>query len=457
MSVPVFSWTSTTGLRRANEPSAIFGTTHLKGALQHISSSTFEAIYHLRVGQEELDNREFIDHLENAATKMAHIHGGILLTGPELEVPRVLQGHVARVVLPTPTSEEYKVMLIELVKDLSKTQKVKVTLTQGQANRLIHNLKGFTLLEAEKVLTKAIIVDNALSELDIQRVINAKTEIVDREGLLEYYPTKMAMADVAGLHGLKAWLNKRKALISSPKKAREFGLSFPKGVLLLGVPGTGKSLCAKAVSQAWSLPLLKMDPAALYNKYIGQTEENFRRAIQVAEKMSPVILWIDEIEKAFQSQGGEQDGGVSTRVLGTFLGWLQEREGDVFVVATANDVSKLPPELLRKGRLDEIFFLDLPDESIRKELFSIHLKKRGMEPEKFDLDAMVNASENFTGADIEQAIISALYNIFENKTKLQTHDVVKELEATRCLADLMPEKINALRQWARGRTVSADR
>ena len=177
----------------------------------------------------------------------------------------------------------------------------------------------------------------------------------------------------------------------------------------------------------------------------------------MAEKMSPVILWIDEIEKAFQSQGGEQDGGVSTRVLGTFLGWLQEREGDVFVVATANDVSKLPPELLRKGRLDEIFFLDLPDDSVRKELFSIHLKKRGMKPETFDLNAMVNASENFTGADIEQAIISALYSIFETGSKLQTHDVVKELKATRCLAELMPEKINALRQWARDRTVSADR
>ena len=153
-----------------------------------------------------------------------------------------------------------------------------------------------------------------------------------------FLKAKMAMADVAGLHGLKAWLNKRKALISDPGKAKEFGLSFPKGVLLLGVPGTGKSLCAKAVSQAWSLPLLKMDPAALYNKYIGQTEENFRRAIQVAEKMSPVILWIDEIEKAFQSQGGEQDGGVSTRVLGTFLGWLQEREGDVFVCSIIHQI-----------------------------------------------------------------------------------------------------------------------
>jgi SpoVK/Ycf46/Vps4 family AAA+-type ATPase len=252
---------------------------------------------------------------------------------------------------------------------------VEVAIEPAALKRLYANLRGLTLIEAEKVLTRAIVEDGALTGADIQAVLDHKRRVVEREGLLEYYPAEEAMADVAGLVTLKDWLGKRRTIIAEPDRAREFGLSFPRGVLLVGVPGSGKSLCAKAVASEWTLPLLKLDPAGLYNKYIGETEKNFRRAMKTAEEMAPVVLWIDEIEKAF-AEGGGEDGGVSTRVLGTFLSWLQEREGDVFVVATANDVERLPPELLRKGRFDEIFFVDLPDEEVRREIFRIHLERR---------------------------------------------------------------------------------
>src|SRR5690606_21058129 len=202
------------------------------------------------------------------------------------------------------------------------------------------NLRGLTLLEAEKLLTRAIIEDGRLAADDLAHVLEAKRAVIEREGLLEYYPVEESMAEVADLAGLKDWLAKRRAILADPERAAEFGLAFPKGVLLLGVPGCGKSLCAKAVSMEWGLPLLRLDTAALYNKYIGETEKNFKRAMSVAERVAPVVLWIDEIEKAFAASG-EEDGGVSQRVLGSFLSWLQDRKGDVFIVATANDVTRL--------------------------------------------------------------------------------------------------------------------
>src|SRR6185503_9994826 len=216
----------------------------------------------------------------------------------------------------------------------------------------------------------------------------------------------------AGLAGLKQWLTKRRAVVADPQRATEFGLRFPKGILLLGVPGCGKSMCAKAVATEWGLPLLKLDPANLYDKYIGDSEKNFKRALQTAERMAPVILWIDELEKAFAQGGDDADGGVSRRVFGSFLGWLQERRGDVFVVATSNDVSKLPPEFIRKGRFDEVFFVDLPSAAARCAILQIHLRKRKQDPTSFDLGRLASAAEGFSGAEMEQAIVAGLYTAY---------------------------------------------
>ncbi len=226
---------------------------------------------------------------------------------------------------------------------------------------------------------------------------------------------------------------------------------------MLGVQGAGKSLCAKAIATAWHQPLLRMDPGALYASFIGESERNLREALRQTEMMAPVVLWIDEIEKAFASAASRSaDGGLSQRMFGTLLTWLQEREAPVFVVATANDIGALPPELLRKGRFDEIFFVDLPGRAVRKEIFAIHLKKRGRDPEKFDLDALAEPSEGYSGSEIEQAVISALHEAYADEAELDTDRIVRALKASPPLSVTMAERVEWLRAWAKGRCVPAD-
>ncbi len=254
---------------------------------------------------------------------------------------------------------------------------------------------------------------------------------------------------------LKDWVNKR-AVAFTPE-AQAFGLPAPKGVLLLGVQGCGKSLCAKAVSRLWQLPLLRFDMGRMFGSLIGSSEENVRRAITVAESIAPAVLWVDEIDKAFSGSqsSGITDGGTTARVFGTFLTWLSEKRAPVFVVATANDVSQLPPELLRKGRLDEIFYVDLPLDQERADIFRIHLAKRNRNPEDFDLPALVAASPEFSGAEIEEAIISALYDAFYTRQELTTAHVIEALSQTVPLAKTMSEKVSAQRAWAEGRARNA--
>jgi SpoVK/Ycf46/Vps4 family AAA+-type ATPase len=269
--------------------------------------------------------------------------------------------------------------------------------------------------------------------------------------LLEYYAASETISDVGGMGVLKDWLLKR--AVAFTEQARAFGLPAPKGVLLLGVQGCGKSLCAKAVSSAWELPLLRFDMGRMFNSLVGSSEENVRKAIAVAESVAPAILWVDEIDKAFAgAQGsGATDGGTTARVFGTFLTWLSEKTTPVFVVATANDISQLPPELLRKGRLDEIFFVDLPTEEERAEIFRIHIARRGRKPDDFDINALVAASEHFSGAEIEEAIISALYDAFYAEHDLTTDDIQQTMHQTVPLSKTMDEHLSRLRSWAEGR------
>ena len=253
----------------------------------------------------------------------------------------------------------------------------------------------------------------------------------------------------------KAWLAKRQGVVSAPTRAASYGLDFPRGVLLLGVPGCGKSLSAKAVASEWGLPLLKLDPSNLYNKYIGESERNFKRAMRAAERMAPVVLWIDELEKAFAA-GGSEDGGVSQRILGSFLSWMQDRRGDVFVVATANEVQRLPPEFLRKGRFDEIFFVDLPDLATRHEVFHIHLDRRGQDAATFDLEALAHATDGFSGSEIEGVVVAGLYSAFATGGELALSTLLDEVRRTRPLSVMRSEEITALRAWARERTIPAN-
>jgi hypothetical protein len=454
--LPFFTWTRTQGLVRAGIGEGVYQTTDPVKALRHVATARIPALYHFESLLGSLQGQDLlVAQLKDAAQSLDTIDGAVVLTGDGVDLPPPLDEMAAHVTLPGPSDAEFREMLASIVRDLSARQDVEVSLTREEMTALVKNLSGLTLMEAGKILTKAIVEDGALTSKDIQVVIDAKRQIVEREGLLEYYPVETGMTAVADLKTLKEWLAKRKEVVKNPESAEEFGLAFPKGVLLLGVPGCGKSLSAKAVAAEWGLPLIKLDPSNLYNKYIGESEGNFKRAMKAAERMSPVVLWIDELEKAFAS-GGSEDGGVSQRILGSFLSWMQDRRGDVFVVATANDIQRLPPEFLRKGRFDEIFFVDLPDEETREEVFRIHLSSRGHDAATFDLAGLAAATEGFSGSEIEQVVVSALYTAFSTQKTLDTAALQSEIAATRPLSVTMVERMDAMREWAKERTVSAN-
>jgi SpoVK/Ycf46/Vps4 family AAA+-type ATPase len=455
ISVPLFTWSRIEGISRVDRDGSIFDTKEPGKALAHVAAADIPAIYHFHGMGGHLEDEVFRAHMKAGTKKLESCNGAIILTGTEILFPPDLDQLVATVVLPAPGEEEYRDLLSNLLRDITERQYVEVAMSKEEMAGLLKHLSGLTLLEAEKILTKAIIEDGRLASEDIRHVIEAKKAVVEREGLLEYYPVEQSMANIADLANLKEWLAKRKNVVTNPLKAEQFGLTFPRGVLLLGVPGCGKSLSAKAVAAEWGLPLLKFDTSNLYNKYIGESEKNFKRAIRAAERMAPVILWIDELEKAFAS-GGSEDGGVSQRILGSFLSWMQDRKGEVFIVATANDIERLPPEFLRKGRFDEIFFVDLPDEDTRREIFRIHLENRGKTPASFDLDALAGEAQGFSGSEIEEVVVSGLYTAFSNDASLTTEALMTEVESTVPLSVTMSERVVALREWARERTVSAN-
>jgi SpoVK/Ycf46/Vps4 family AAA+-type ATPase len=460
LSLPFFIWTADQGLRRDGAEMSIYGTQALNQALGHIEASKDPALYHFQGVaawfSEGVPRDPALEaKLLAVVKKLSGREGAIIITGEEIPLSDTCKRYAASLKMPLPTEREYADILKVLYRDLSKKAAIPVRLDRNSLNRLIFNLKGLTLLETQKVLTRTMLEDGCLSADSIRRIVEAKKTIVEKDGLLEYYPVDKNFQDIADLTRLKAWLAKRRHCIDDRDAAEAAGLVFPKGILLLGVPGSGKSLCAKAVSVEWGIPLLKMDTSRLYSKYVGETEHNFRRAMDAAEKLSPTVLWIDEIEKAM-AWGGEEDGGVSKRVLGSFLTWMQERRGDVFVVATSNDIQALPPELLRKGRFDEIFFLDLPDVESRREIFRIHLKRRKYALDTFDCESLARASEGFTGADIEQAICSALYSAVPEHHPLTTQAILNEIADTHPLSRTRAEALDALRAWARDRTVPAN-
>jgi SpoVK/Ycf46/Vps4 family AAA+-type ATPase len=292
--------------------------------------------------------------------------------------------------------------------------------------------------------------DGAIARNDLERVTRARYQLLDNNGALSCELDTADFGMVGGLENLKRWLNlRRSAFLESDER-----LETPRGILLVGVQGSGKSLAAKAVAGMWHIPLLRLDFGTLYNKFFGETERNLREALAAAEAMAPCVLWIDEIEKAIAS--GDYDSGTSRRILGNLLTWMSERKAAVFIVATANVIEHLPPELIRKGRLDEIFFVDLPDVPTRAQIFAIHLRKRDLKPLEYDIPALAKLAEGFSGAEIEQAVVAALYLAREQQTRLDTAHISAEIERTRPLSRVMAEKIEYLRAWAQGRTVLAN-
>jgi hypothetical protein len=456
LQLPLFVWRRATGLRRAGAPNGVYGTQDPRIALGHVVESSAAALYVFHGLGAELEKPEVSDLVREAAHQLSGRSGAVVLTGADVKLPEALRTVVGVVRVPLPTRAEYEQLLERVVRDVSTRMTIGVSLSPADKDRLLANLQGLAIAEAEKLLTRVIVEDGRLSVDDIKRVVDAKRDLVERDGLLEYCPSDESLDDIADLVRLKEWLGKRRLFMDDPRRAAEFGLEFPRGVLLVGVPGCGKSLCAKAVAAAWALPLVRLDPGTLYNKYIGETEQNFRKAMGAADRLAPLVLWIDEIEKAFAAGGGDEDGGTSQRVLGTFLSWLQERRGDVFVVATANDVQRLPAELLRKGRFDETFFVDLPDEASRAAILRIHLRRRKQAPESFDLPLLARESAGYSGAELEQVVVSGLYTAFSTNEPLSDALLLAELRQMPPIASTARERIAFLREWAAGRTVPAN-
>ena len=458
----VFEWSYSTGIVPAG--TSIQSQKHRNpatkdplAALDQVIEQVEPAIYLFKDFHPFLTKNNFAvtRKLKEIALHLKNSLKTIVLVSVVFDIPTELEKEVTVLNFPLPTREDLAGLLDKILDDVKQIKQVTLDLDEAGRERLLQAALGLTLGEAENVFAKIIVKDQRLSAEDVGEVFAQKQQIIRKSGLLEYYATNESFSQVGGLAVLKDWLNKRAVAFSH--EARAFGLPPPKGILLLGVQGCGKSLCAKAVSSLWQMPLLRFDMGRMFGSLVGSSEENVRRAITVAESVAPAILWVDEIDKAFagsQSSGGT-DGGTAARVFGTFLTWLSEKSAPVFVVATANDISQLPPELLRKGRFDEIFFVDLPMAAERGEVFRIHLAKRGRDPGQFDVPSLLDASKDFSGAEIEEAVISALYDAFYGQEELATRHVLSALAETVPLARTMDEQINRLRSWAEGRARNA--
>lgn len=376
----------------------------------------------------------------------------LVLVAPKLEIPEELQPYTTRIALSLPDAKAIADLLRAEAFAYSRETGKRVEVDADAARTMVRNLIGLGLNDARQIVRQLIWRDGALGPDDLPELAKAKFALLNRDGLLHFEYHTAQFADVAGLNRLKTWVAQRRGAFLGAKTSVQ--LDPPKGVLLLGVQGCGKSLAAKAIAGGFGVPLARLDFGSLYNKFHGETERNLRAALKNAELLAPCVLWIDEIEKGLAA--GTSDDGVSRRVLGYLLTWMAERKANVFLVATANQVHELPAELLRKGRFDEIFFVDLPDAANRAEIFRIHLHKRGLDKQGCDPATLAAAAEGFSGAEIEQAVVASLYTAAAAHRGLIQQDVLDEVRRTRPLSVLMAEQVEDLRQWARERTVSAD-
>ena len=338
----------------------------------------------------------------------------------------------------------------------NRTQGIATSLDTAGVGQLAKNLAGLSEDDALRVLRQAALARHKADAGLLDDVLEAKRQAMHTGGLLETIKRDASFADVAGLQRLREWIGKRKNALTP--EGQRFGLVPPKGVLITGVQGCGKSLAAKAIAGEWGYELARLDAGALYDKFVGESEKRLKKALDVAQKISPAVLWIDEIEKAFASAGssGDADAGLSQRLLATLLTWMQDRESGVFLAATSNNITILPPEMLRKGRFDEIFFVDLPGVPSRTALFALHIRKRGRDAAGFDLAKLAGASDGFSGAEIEQVIAAGLYTAFEQKQQLSTEILLAEIRATQPLSVTRAEEIASIRNWAKSRAVPAD-
>lgn len=452
---PLFTWDVVDGLKRSellDDFDALAETQTPEHMLKHIISAPRPSIYALCDFHPYIEDApQVVRLLKEVVLKQAELGHTIVFISHQLSIPEEIKRFVSRFDMALPGKEQLDALIRKEAKVWSQRNGQKVRTDSRTLQRLINNLQGLTLSDAKRLIRNVISDDGAITEDELPAINKAKFELLNMEGVLSFEYETSKFAEVGGLYNLKRWLKQREVVFH---RRDEIDLDPPKGLMLVGVQGGGKSLAAKAVAGMWSVPLLRLDFGTLYNKYHGETERNLREALNMAELMAPCVLWFDEIEKGISTQNN--DGGTSQRVLGTLLTWMAENDKPVFVVSTANDISRLPPELIRKGRLDEIFFVDLPDVNSRKEIFAIHLEKRKLNSAQFDLEKLAMSCEGFTGSEIEQAIVSGLYHSYGQDKKLTTDIILDEIKNTRPLSVVMAEKLSELRQWAAGRTISAN-
>ena len=474
--MPLFEWSVTRGLTRADEPTLSKMTATPLAVLQHLQSLTVEAVFWLKDLAPHLQEPPVARQLREVGTVFSRSRATCVITGHPITLQLDIEKLTVRLDLRLPDRDELQAMLRSVLQSLgpkmSPRRPRSTTIVQSilssigdskaaqqgpsaqERDAILRALQGLTLHQARQIVTQCLVEDGTLSADDVQNILKRKVQAIKDGGLLEYYPLEDNRFELGGFVSLKSWLERAKVGFTAEAKA--LNLTPPRGIMLVGVPGCGKSLAAKAIAREWQLPLLKLDAGRLFDKFVGESEKNFRKAIETAESLSPIVLWVDEIEKAMVAGGGsgEADAGLSRRLFGAFLTWLQEKKQEVFVVATANDLSSLPPELLRKGRFDEIFFVDLPDDGEREAIWKIHLGLRKQDSTRFDLVKIVSASDGFSGSEIEQAVVASLYRALHHKTPLTTDLLIEELTHTMPLSVTRREDIDALRQMAQDRFVN---
>ena len=448
-------WSLTEGLTRLNfGPQLVPKGSELnepEEMLRHIKQQHQPAMFALcDIHPFLVDQPQVVRLLKDIALNHFAVPHTLVLLSYQLRLPPELTRYSASYTLTLPDDDKIMEIIREEAKDWSDRHAgARVKTDNITLKKVVNNLQGMSISDVRRLVRSAIWNDGSLNEDDLPRINKAKFALLDMEGVISFEQQMEDFSNVGGLHNLKRWLLTRRDAFNNDDSP----LDRPKGILLLGVQGGGKSLAAKAVASLWGLPLMRMDVGALYNKFHGETERNLREALKLADAMSPCVLWLDEIEKGMAQDGN--DNGVSQRLLGTLLTWMAERRTRVFIVATSNDISRLPPELIRKGRLDEIFFVDLPDALVRKDIFTIHLRKRNCALANFNLDELAEATQGFSGSEIEQAIIAALYSAGAEAKPLATDILLREIAATSPLSVVMSEQIAGLRLWAADRTIPA--
>jgi SpoVK/Ycf46/Vps4 family AAA+-type ATPase len=450
---PLFRWTVTDGLQRCDiDMEAQPTTAEPEQALRHIRAVEKAGIYVLLDFHPYLQDPVHVRLLKDIALQAEAWRQTLVLVSHEFDLPDELQHVAARFEMSLPDEAARTAIVRQVVEEWNRENARDAGVDQKACELLVRNLAGLTRADTERLARNAVFDDGVIDSSDLPAVNKAKYELLNRHGVLSYEYETAEFSEVGGLKRLKTWLKQRKRVLESGSDGPQ--LDPPRGLLLLGIQGCGKSLAAKATAGILGLPLLRLDVGSLYNKFHGETDRNLRESLQQAEVMAPCVLWIDEVEKGFATGDGES--GLSRRILGSFLTWLAEKQSLVFVVATANDISQLPPELVRKGRFDEIFFVDLPEPSVRLDILQIHLRQRDLDPADFDLVALVGASDGFSGAEIEQGIVAALYAAHAIRQIPDTRLILAEFTRSKPLSVLMAERLQALREWAADRTVPAD-